>query len=293
MKRKKIIALLLSSMLLCSLLLCGYSSEEPKVFDDADLLTQEEEDDLQQMIVKAAEKTKQDIIIVTTNDTKGKSAGDYADDFYDDHGFGYEEENGSGILLLIAMDIRKIYISTAGNGIEQYTDSEINDVMLENVYQEMVDGDYYDACWSFVYDAEEYGTNDEVAMNGYYDTDKDVFVEYSPEQIRENERNVAMARIFSVGGIMSRLLISMSIGAVAVLIMAIHVNSNKAPGGRAYLKAGGEHIRQRYDHRTHTTMTKRHIPRNNNNSRSSSGGGSSSSHRSSAGRSHGGGGRSF
>ena len=96
------------------MIVCGFDSQEKKVYDDGELLTDAEEERLQELLVETAKRTEQDLIVVTIRDNGGKEAGDYADDFYDEHGFGYEKDNGSGVLFLIDMDARDFYISTAG-----------------------------------------------------------------------------------------------------------------------------------------------------------------------------------
>ncbi len=297
--KKKYMVTVICLTLLCSLLLCGYGSYTEgaqRVFDDADLLSESEEQVIQEEIEKRIEKLSLDIIVVTTDDAYGKSAEAYADDYYDEHGFGYGDSYGPGILCLIDMDNREVHLSTAGQAIAQFTDWEINQ-MLDEIYYWLAEGRWYDACVAFVEQVDEYADNDETAQNGYYDKDTDTFVEYTEAELKAIRRKAAIAQILSPGSILSKLGIAMVIGAVSVLIMCINVNRNKVPGGRVYMKAGSDQIRQRYDHKTNTTVTKRHIPRNNTSSGTRSGGGSgvghSSVHRSSSGRSHGGGGRKF
>lgn len=302
MKRKNLrfFAALTMMVLMLSVLLCGYSSLDEKVFDDADLLSGSEEQKLQEEIADLAEEMSLDIIIVTTDDTRGKSTRNYADDFYDEHRFGYEQDNGSGILFLIDMENREYYISTAGTAMEMFTDRDIEN-MLDDIFYDMSDGDYYGACREFLDGVKSYGTNSDVAQNGYYDPSKDAFVEYTPEEYKAQEaerlarqRKENISRILSPGGIVKRLLMAMAIGAVGVGVMVINVRSQKAPGGRVYMKPGSERIRDRYDRRVNTTVTTRHIPKNNGGGGSRSGGGGhTSSHTSSGGHSHGGGGRKF
>ena len=284
--------------LLCALMLCGFGSYQEgaqRVFDEADLLSETEEQVIQQEIEARIQKLSMDIIVVTIDDAYGKSAMNYADDYYDEHGFGYGDSYGPGILFLLDMDNRELYISTAGEAISKFTDGEI-DQMLDEIYYWASEGSWYDACMEFVEQVDQYADNEEIAQNGYYDKDTDTFVEYTEEELRALRRKEAMARILSPGSILSKMGLAMIIGAVAVLIMRINVNRNTVPGGRVYMKAGSDRILQQFDHKTNTTVTKRHIPRNNTSSGTRSGGGGgghSSVHRSSSGRSHGGGGRKF
>ena len=284
--------------LLCALMLCGFGSYQEgaqRVFDEADLLSETEEQVIQQEIEARIQKLSMDIIVVTIDDAYGKSAMNYADDYYDEHGFGYGDSYGPGILFLLDMDNRELYICTGGAAISKFTDGEM-DQMLDEIYYWASEGSWYDACMEFVEQVDQYADNEEIAQNGYYDKDTDTFVEYTEEELRALRRKEAMARILSPGSILSKMGLSMIIGAVAVLIMRINVNRNTVPGGRVYMKAGSDRILQQFDHKTNTTVTKRHIPRNNTSSGTRSGGGGgghSSVHRSSSGRSHGGGGRKF
>ncbi len=282
-------------LLAVSFLLCGYSELDPKVFDEAGLFDESEEAILQQEIAEAAGRLSLDVVVVTTDDARGKSAARYADDYYDDHGFGYEKENGSGILLLIDMDNRRVEISTAGLAMEMYTDLDVDNMLDDVIMPHMQSGDYFDAGRAFVNCLVKYGTNDEVALNGYYDAASETFVKYTSEEMKANARSAALKKSFSVGNIVTRLFIGMVIGTIGVGIMVINIRNQKAPGGRVYMKPGSERVRDRRDFKVNTTVTTRHIER-----RSSSGGGGggsgsghTSSRSSSSGRSHGGGGRSF
>lgn len=275
-------------------LLCGYSSLDEKIFDGADLLDARQEQSLQEEITQLAGDLSLDIIIVTTDDAGGKDAQDYADDFYDEHAFGYEQAHGSGILFLIDMDNREYYISTAGQAIAMYTDREIDIMLDDEIRSYMLDGDFYGACEEFLRCVKVYGTNSDVAENGYWDSSSDTFVQYSEAELRANARAARLKKVLSLGGILSRLGISLIIGAVGVGIMAIRVRHNSAPGGRVYMKPGSEHIRERRDFKVNTTVTTRHIEKNHGNSGGGGGGSSfSSSHSSGGGHSHGGGGRGF
>lgn len=62
------------------------------------------------------------MIVVTVDSLNGKTVEEYADDYYDDNGYGYGENN-SGILFLVAMDDREWNISTSGDAITAFTDA--------------------------------------------------------------------------------------------------------------------------------------------------------------------------
>ena len=278
---KKYLCLCLS-LLVMVLFACGFDSVEQKVYDDAGLLSDSEEQKLQELLVETAEHTEQDVIVVTTDNSGGKSAMEYADDFYDEHGFGYEKTNGSGVLYLIDMDSREIYISTAGTAIEKYTDAEI-DRTLDILFEYVADGNYYDSCTAFIEQAERCLTGGDTAGNGYYDTDTDRFVEYEPEPLWK--------RALEPERLLANFAIALVVSAVVVFIIGRKRKTRMSVGSNTYLKGGSVRLRENSDRFTHTTVVTRHIPQNNGGS--GGGGGHSSSHVSSGGHSHGGGGRSF
>ena len=268
------------------MIVCGFDSQEKKVYDDGELLTDAEEEGLQELLVETAKRTEQDLIVVTTRDNGGKEAGDYADDFYDEHGFGYEKDNGSGVLFLIDMDARDFYISTAGTAIEKYTDSEI-DGTLDAIMPYMRAGDYAGACVTFVSEAERCLTGGETGKNGYYDEEENRFVEYSAAKEEPGwKKAIAPKRLAVVFSI------SAAVSAFIVLIISWKRKTRMSVNGGTYLDGRGLDFKERSDRFTHTTVVTRPIPKDNGGSK---GGGHSHSysHTSSGGHSHGGGGRSF
>ena len=125
---------------------CSYTpafASYDHVVDQAELLTSKERAKLDDLLDSYIEKTGMDLVVVTTDDAGGKTAEEYADDFYDENGYGIGKDN-SGALLLIDMDNRMIWISTTGEMIDRLTDSKIDSV-IDAGYDDLVDGDY-DEC---------------------------------------------------------------------------------------------------------------------------------------------------
>ena len=113
MIKRRILPVLLS-FLMMSLILSGFQTVlavENRVFDDAKLFSADEITQLNDKIAALTSELSQDFVVVTTNDAQGSTAQEYADDYYDEHGFGIGE-NKTGVLFLIDMDNRKVYIST-------------------------------------------------------------------------------------------------------------------------------------------------------------------------------------
>lgn len=139
----------------------------PRLADMADLLSDSEETALLDMLDEISERQKVDIVIVTTDSLEGASAMRYADDLYDRHGFGIGEER-NGILLLISMDERECYISTAGYGITAVTDAG-REYMLDMFVSSLSEGDYMAGFTTFAELCDDFITQAETSRP--YDAD--------------------------------------------------------------------------------------------------------------------------
>ena len=272
------------------LLLCGFDENQQKVYDDGGLLAQEEIADLEQLCVEAAQELELDLVIVTTTDAKGKDAQSYADDYYDNGNFGYEGVHGSGALFLIDMDNRRIQLSTAGDAIIRITDEEVERI-LDAVYDDVVEEEYYDAGRHFVQSITEYASNSQVALNkqGVYNPDTK---HYELEEVTPPEPGF-WEKALRPEAILGHLLVAVILGAVVTVIFVFQRKTKVTVSARNY-QSGAVHMNQNTDRFLHTTVIKHRIEK----PRSSGGGGGgghsfSSSHTSSGGHSHGGGGRSF
>jgi len=144
----------LKRCLLICLFVCLFvfpsAGQEQRVFDQAELLEPGEEVQLEQQIAGLRGRMKMDVVLVTTADAQGKSARDYADDFYDQGGFGTRKDL-SGVLCLIDMDNRELYVSTCGTMIRFLTDERIES-MLDHAYECIVQQDYPGTAESFLED---------------------------------------------------------------------------------------------------------------------------------------------
>lgn len=123
-----------------------------RVFDYADVLTDAEEKKLAEQIAKRETQIGCDIIIVTIDesvlDLYGYSSWeramrDYADDFYDENGFGFNRVHGDGVLLLDNWyeGEKGSWLSTCGRVLERYSNSMINSV-LDDVYNRVEKNPY-------------------------------------------------------------------------------------------------------------------------------------------------------
>lgn len=122
-------------------------AEQPMVVDDAGLFTVEEVQRLEQLIQGIRTTYQMDAVVLTTRDTPRTSDDsvlvDYADRYYEDHGYGLGEDR-AGVLLMIDMNNRYFYLSTAGVMIDYLSDARIERI-LDDAFDAMENGTYGDA----------------------------------------------------------------------------------------------------------------------------------------------------
>lgn len=224
-----------------------------KVYDFADLFTDEEEQQLYTKITNYINEYNLDLAVVTI-DENNKTPREYADDFYDYNDFNQQ----GGILFLIDMDNRKIYMSTTGQAIKMYNDYRIN-TALDEVYTYMSDEEYYEGTSSYIDKISNY------AKDGLPTSNKE-------------EKSLTSSIFMS-------LLIGL-IGTAIIIAILIFKNKmvRKATTAREYLNKNSIKIQNMGEILISSNTTKHEIDH------SSSG---SSTHTGSSGSSHGGGGHSF
>lgn len=97
MKRfRYVFALFLTFLMLLPVV--SVNAQTSYVYDEADLLTETEEAELQNLAQSMQEQWDMNFLVVTTSDAEGKSAMEYADDFYDEcfpkNQYNYDVETG-------------------------------------------------------------------------------------------------------------------------------------------------------------------------------------------------------
>lgn len=251
-------------------------AEEKCVFDQADLLTDQEEEALEKLAKEYFEEWDMNFLAVTTEDAEGKSSREYADDFYDTYFPEASEEDG--VLYLIDMDHREIYLSTSGEAIRYLTDSRI-DYILDEAFEEVADGDYYETFLEF-FENTEYYLKQGIPSGQYnYDTETGEIDRYrEPKKITVLELVIALAAALAAAGGTCAWIV----GKYQLKFEDFHYDAYTDSEVRLSVKE---------DCLINSFVTHRRIPRNNGGS--GGGAGRSSIHTSSSGRSHGGGGRGF
>lgn len=232
------------------------------VYDDAGMFYETELTSIQMELNDLAELTGWDVAVVTADDTEGKSSVVYADDYYDSMGCGDD-----GVLYLLDMDNRQIYISTAGKAAEYLTDSRI-DSILDNAAEYASQGRYAQAM------------SEQISMTAdYFNAGIPVDKEAVTMRITVIAAGAIIGVIMAVMGVMS---VIKSYGYKEVGYVY------------EYGSKSNVNLTVNSDKLVNSFVTTRIRPRPKNNNRS--GGrsrGGSTMHRSSSGRMHGGGGRKF
>lgn len=251
---------------------------EQRVFDEAGLFTQQEQQQLETEIQTAKETATIDLVVLTITDAEGKTAEAYADDFYDENGFGVGSDY-SGALLLIDMDHREVWISTCGKAINYLTDSRI-EALLDDIYNDLVDANYYDAAVTFLNGVQRYVQQGVPKDQYQYNRDTGEITKYKEG--------------LTVNKVITYLIVSLLFGGICVGCVAFSYRKKAPSNVYPFQEKSDLHITNSHENLVSHFVTHRRIPRNTGGS---SGGSSrrsrSTTHTSSSGRSHGGGGRKF
>lgn len=270
--------------------------DDRKVFDYYELFSEKEVKKLEEVSKKYSEEGKVDIVVITTDDLSGKSRLEYLEDCYDEYGFGYEQEYGTAVLLLLNMDPDDRGIEIQGYGdAENYIHNDRIEHILDDVVPLLQDKEYYKAMETYMkqvayYMNEEKGVNTSpvVGEKGSGNYHGEASVDGPSNYYGEKEENI-------LNNVLVQLGIAVVIGVIAVGIMAYHSSGRVTVTGRTYLDEQNSRVLASRDDYIRTTTTRVRKPSNDNNNsgggggiRSSGGGGVSS-----GGNSHSGGGRSF
>lgn len=295
MLKKRIPAVLLA------LLLLGASSlalaAEQRVFDQAGLLSAAEAELLEGRIADLRTALDVDIALLTASEGVYDTM-DYADVFYEDHGFG-ARGNATGVLFFIDMENRTAWISTSGDMID-YIDDPREEMILDDQMGYLADGDFYGA-FSTALDWTDSFVTDGVGA-GHYAYDEDTGEVLDPGSYGSNapyEYEGGGSKGFSISplGALACLGLGLAAGFIARAIVQHSYNKAFKATSYAFREKSRLNLTVNTSVCTGKFVSTRIIPRPEPQSRSGGGGGfgggGSGVHRSSGGGFHGGGGRKF
>ena len=237
----------------------------PRLTDEADLLSDSEEKDLLAKLDEISDRQKCDVVVATVNSLEGKTAMEYADDFYDYNGYGYGEDR-DGIILVISMEDRDWWMSTCGYGITAFTDAG-QKYMSDKFIPMVSDGEYADAFTKYADLCDEFLTQ---AKTGE---------PYDKGNMPKESLNIIW------------LPIDLAVGLFAAFIVASLKKSKlktvrRKAAAQDYVVDGSFRVTKNNDRFITKNVTTRVIHRDDDS-------GGSSTHTSSSGTSHGGSGGSF
>lgn len=278
MKKNYIIRKLLCLLLL--FLLCSIHAQaarEKQIFDQSGLMNDREISAITEKANELREKYQMNFVILTTDDAGGKTAMEYADDFYMDQGF-YDNDEKGGATFLIDMDNRELWIGTAGDMRYFLTDERIEQV-IDAGYSFLRDKEYYD-CFEQLLEQTRIFLEKGIPSDQYtYDTETGEIVRY--RSIRPIEALIALIAALAAGGIACALVVGK---------YRLKWGTYKYP----FREKSKLTLTGKEDRFMNQVVTTRHIPRNPPpGSGGGGGGGRSSTHTSGGGGNFGGGGRKF
>lgn len=287
--KKKLLCLLLTVLLSLTLLSSvSAAGADTFVYDNEGILSDYEVSSLEKTLGELSGTYGVDVIVVTTSSLGGKDAQEFADDFYDQNGFGQGSDN-DGLLLLLSKTERVWAISTCGYAIYAFPDIYL-EYMSDEFLPYLSGGDWYGACVSFAESCEYYLAGaqgddyqySEDDFSGYYDDD---FIRVEP--VTQGSRN------FSFTWLLIALAIGLVVGLVAISVMKHGMKNVRMQTEAAnYIRHGSFVLSESRDTFLYSTVSKTPIPKNDDDDHHTGGFGSgghfSSTHVSSGGVTHGG-----
>lgn len=240
----------------------------PRLMDYSDILSDGEKGVISITLDEISERQQVDVAIVTVNSLDGKSSMEYADDFYDQYGYGFGV-NHDGILLLIAMDEHEYWITTCGYAITAFTDSGL-DQIKSHFEGYLSNGDYQKAFSVFAADCDDYITQAKTGMP--YDTNN----------IKSEPINPFLGFVFCLG-------FALIAAFIIVTVIKGKLKSVKmAQNASGYIRSGSVTINRSFSRFIRSDVSRVAKPKSTSGS-----GGGSSTHIGSSGTSHGGSGGRF
>ena len=267
---KRIYCLILAFVLILGLTIPAFAENDwPKIMDESGLLTTEEKEALEERAQQISNAYGMDVVIVTNDSLDGKTATEYADDYFDYNGYGLGEDR-SGTLLLVSMGERDWAISTRGTAIRAVTDWG-NEQLQNAMLSDLSAGYYADA------------------FNGYLDELEELYSSYVNGGGSDSNDNSGGSLWYLIRAKLSfvRVLLCIAIAAVmsGITVAGMAKSMNSAQGkrqAREYLVKDSFHLSQSRDRFLYSTVTKTRRSQDNDHDSGSS------THVSSSGSTHGG-----
>ena len=276
---KKLLPFLLAFLLLPAIALADES-----ILDRAMLFTDVDVQRMQNIIQRIEDKHQVDMVILTTNEVPDDYSEEmwrirnYADDFYDQGGYGMGEDF-SGMLILLDMNNRALWLSTGGVMIEYINDSR-EESILDAGYTDLRMGNYGSAMIYMLARVEFYMEKGREEGTFLYD-------EATGKRLGGIHNALTSAELLVAG--------TAGAAVAAVFFLSVSGSYNLKGSTYSYDQSANASVVLTKDEESFVRQFSTRALRNTGSHGSSSGGrsGGSGVHRSSGGVRHGGGGRRF
>ena len=266
------------------LLLPVIALADAQVFDEINLFSDSEIARMNEIITQVENEHQVDLAVLATMsvpDDYSESMWkirDYADDYYDYGGFGMGEDF-SGMLIMLDMNNRAMWLSTGGVMMEYINDSR-EEAILDDAYAYLSVGRYGEAMIAALNRTARYMDQGRAEGTFLYDE-------------ATGKRLGGIYNALTSGEI--GLAVAVGAGAALMFFLSVSGSYNLSGSTYSYDRSANASVQLTRDEETFVTQFITRRPRDTGSSGSGSGGrsGGSGVHRSSSGRSHGGGGRRF
>jgi uncharacterized protein len=261
------------------------------VYDKAGLLSTTEVEDLEQLCIDYGTEAGIDIMILTHDDSDAVYAEDYIEAFED------QLPVGNRVYLLIDMNERVVFMEGYGTA-ETYIHSKRIDKIIEEITPDLSNGNYYDACATYIKSSAAY-MSDDSELN--YDHDYTAGTPQSSDPSAPNydetwpsDRNTGSSELIDIlSNVWVQLIAAVVIGIITVSIMAYNSGGKMTAGSSNYIESNNSGLIGRRDDYIRTQVTRVRKPQNNNSSGGGFNAGGFRGGSSGGGRSHSSGGGHF
>lgn len=237
-------------------------AQETYVYDYADLLTSEEEADLNQEAQRLTDLYDCGIYILTIDDYNELSPGvtQAAEVFYNSMALGAGEER-NGTLLMLSMEERDYAIVSYGDQAHAAFTDYGKEWMADQFLDAFGEDDWYGGFLDYLSAAEE--------MMAMESSGTPLDVDTDPDKVQERNTFNTIS-LFVIPLIVS--------AGIMVYLCSKMRSARLGTEASEYIVPGSEHMLERYDIYTHTTVTRHKIPKNESSGGTSINSGGFSSH---------------
>lgn len=241
-----------------------YINSSEKIYDFAGLLSEEKWKEFHIQAKQTSKEKNYEIVVVTISNLDSRSPREYADDFYDYNDFAID-----GILLLISLESRDVYISTSGKGQILFDNQRVNTI-IQSITPSLSIGNYEKGVEKFLEQVNEYATTGPSKRMTHCR-----IVNSMGDYVCK--KSVPILWIFLTSTVISLIVTFLTVKKYKKIVLASDADT--------YLKRKDQKLGAKIDKFLHTSTSRIRITSNSSNG--------SSSHHSSSGSSHGGGGGKF